>query len=478
MVLKRVISLSTRPEKNSMAKDDLLHLNSKLVRTLNRRDLTLLVVGSMIGSGIFFAPAIIDRQLQGASGLVLLAWIAGGALSFCGALTLAELTTMKPEAGGLYIFIRDCFGPLPAFLYGWTLFFIIYSGTAATLAAAFTDNLRRLLPMSPAEAKGVGIGFLAVLTAINVWGTRQASDVQNVVSLTKLGSLFTIGVILLTKTHHTSDLRVLSANTMNWSTSSAFGLALVSILWAYEGWQYASYSAGEARDPGRDFPHAFLVGTITVTVIYLFMNIAYIWALGADGVAQSSNVAADAVSLAVGRRSAALVVIAIAISVFGGANGLMLSNPRVFYAMARDELFFARLATVHPRFHTPVFAIVAGCAWAVLLLLTGTFENLLVYVIFAGWLFYALAAACIFVYRRRQPELPRPYHVPGYPWTPAVFVLTSAALAINTVVRKPGSSLAGLGVIALGIPAYAMWVRSSRLRNARLRLSSSQSTDR
>lgn len=431
--------------------------DGQLVRTLNLGDLILLIIGCVIGSGIFFVPSTIASQLNGDTGLILLVWVGGGMLSFVGALTLAELTTMRPEAGGIYIFIRDCFGRLPAFLYGWTLFFVVSSGTAAALATAFSENLRQIVPLSSFEAKITAVGLLVVLGMLNVRGTRHGANTQNIVTIIKIGSILAISGVLFWKSHNALSIHTFLPQSFSWSALSSFGLAMVGVLWAYEGWQYVTYSAGEIVDPQRIFPRGFFAGTAAVTVMYCTMNVAYIAALGSSGVAQSHNVAADAIGSTMGRPGATLVVIAIAVSVFGGANGLILTNPRVFFAMANDGLFFSKLAKIHTRFHTPAFAIAAGCGWAAVLAVTGTFEQILTYVIFTGWLFYALAAACVFMYRRRFPDLYRPYRVPGYPWLPILFLVVAAGLAINTLVREPRSSLVGLGIVALGLPAYRVW---------------------
>jgi basic amino acid/polyamine antiporter, APA family len=431
--------------------------DAKLVRTLNLSDMTLLVIGSIIGSGIFFVPSAIVAQLGQDTGLVLLAWLAGGVLSFIGALSLAELTVMKPEAGGIYVFIRDSFGSLPAFLYGWTLFFVVSSGTVATLAVAFGDNLRRIVPLSTVGTKATAMGLIAALTALNVRGTRQSASVQNVVTALKMVSILAISGVILAKAHATLGARTFLPRRLSWSAGSSFGVALVSVLWAYEGWQYASYTAGESRDPRRNFPRAFFAGIATVMVLYLAANIAYLAALGPSGVASSHNVAADAVTVTTGRSAATLVVIVIALSVFGGVNAVLLTNPRVYFAMAKDGVFFSKLAKVHPRFHTPAFAILVSSGWAGVLVVSGTFKELLTYVIFTGWLFYGLAVACVFVYRRRFPTVQRGYGVPGYPWTPVLFLMAAAGLAVNTLFRQPRSSLAGLAIVALGVPAYRIW---------------------
>ncbi|MFN2517238.1 MAG: APC family permease, partial [Pyrinomonadaceae bacterium] len=241
------------------------------------------------------------------------------------------------------------------------------------------------------------------------------------------------------------------------SLASGFGLAMISVLWAYEGWQYVSYSAGETLNAQRNFPLALVLGTAALIVLYLIPNLGYLAALGPSGVASSDRLAATAVANVVSPAAAKLVSLMILISIFSAANAVMLTSPRVFYAMARDGIFFHRLAEVHPRFHTPAFAIVAGAVWSAVLAATGTFEQLLTYVVFIGWIFYALAAASIFVYRRRMPDAVRPYRVPVYPLTPLLFIVAAGALVINTMVTQPVRAAIGLGIVLLGAPAYLIW---------------------
>jgi APA family basic amino acid/polyamine antiporter len=240
---------------------------------------------------------------------------------------------------------------------------------------------------------------------------------------------------------------------------------MISVLWAYEGWQYATFSAGESVNPQRDFPRAFLIGTAALIGIYLFANLGYLAAIGPEGVAGSNRVAITAVAAIMGPNVAKLVGLTILISILGAANSIILTAPRVYYAMARDGLFFKRLSEVHPRFGTPAFAVIGAAIWSAVLAASGTFEQLLTYVIFIGWIFYALAAASVFVYRKRAPNAIRPYRVPGYPFTPIVFIAAAMVLVVNTVATEPGRSAVGLGIVCLGIPAYVIWHRMAKGKN-------------
>jgi APA family basic amino acid/polyamine antiporter len=293
-----------------------------------------------------------------------------------------------------------------------------------------------------------------------VKGTRESATVQNWSTAIKVGALLLMSVLLIAGGDgYVGAGDRLFPERLTLPLLSGIGLAVIAVLWAYEGWQHVTYSVGEAIDPQRDFPRAIVAGTLTLIAVYMLANVAYIAALGPEAAAASDRVAADAVGALLGPLGGKLIAAAIIISMFSAANGITLTAPRVFYAMAADGLFFRKLAEVHPRFGTPVFAVLAASAWAAILALTGTFEQLLTYVIFVGWLFYALGAASIFVFRRRRPDAPRPFRVPGYPWTPAIFVLTAAVIVVNTVFAQTGLALIGLGIVALGMPAYFLWSR-------------------
>lgn len=429
---------------------------ASLARTLGLRDLVLIVVGTVIGSGIFLVPSTVLRQTGGSVSVAFTVWVVAGILSLLGALTFAEMGAAKPDAGGLYVYIRDAFGPLPAFLYGWTAFFVLGSGSVATLAVAFTAYLRQLVPVSPFAANVVAVAIIAVLMAVNVRGARQGSDVQNVSTAIKAGAIIVMSAVLLALGGDGAPPAGALVSTET-SMISGIGLAMIGVLWAYEGWQYATFSAGETIDPQRTFPRAMVVGTIFLIAIYLLANAAYLAALGTGGVMASERVAADAVSAALGPGAAKVITVVILISMFSAANGLTLTTPRLYYAMARDRVFFAKFAEVHPRFGTPALAIIVSSLWAMVLAVTGTFEQLLTYVVFAGWIFYALGGLAIFVYRRRHPDMARPFRTPGYPLTPILFVASAAAIVLNTIVSQPGRAAIGIGLMLLGVPAYFIW---------------------
>lgn len=433
-----------------------------LLRTLTLRDVVLLIVGTVIGSGIFLVPGPVLRNVHNRVDLALAVWLLGGLLSLMGALTYGELGAMKPQAGGLYVYLRDCFGRPLAFLYGWALFFMMSSGSVATLAVAFSTYLRQIVPLNDIEAKIVASAMIVVVGVINVIGTRKSANVQNVATALKVAAILAMTVVLFALGGH-SSATVTATTTQTGTLYSGFGLAMISVLWAYEGWQYCTFSAGEIADPQKTFPRALLVGSLVLVSVYVLANLGYLAALGAGGAAASNRVASDAIGAVLGPGFAKLISLAILVSMFSAANGLILTSPRVYYAMAQDGVFFRKLAEVHPRYQTPAFAVIAGCAWSIVLAVSGTFEQLLTYVIFTGWIFYAFGALAVFVYRRREPDAERPYRVPGYPVTPILFVLAATALVVNTVIAQPARAAVGLGLVLAGAPVYFIWnARSKR----------------
>lgn len=440
-----------------------------LSRVLGLRDLTLLILGLVIGSGIFLVPGAVLKQVDNRVGVALLVWLAGGVLSLLGALTYGELSAGHPKAGGLYIYIRDCFGPLLSFLFGWSLFFAIGSGAVATLAVAFSKYLGEVITLSPLGAKLVSVAMILVVAAVNVWGTRKSSDVTNWATAIKVGAILAMSAALLWFGHGLTEASgSLWPERFDGSVASNFGLAMVSVLWAYEGWQFATFSAGETVNPQRNFPRAFFMGTAALIAIYLLANVAYLAALGPEGVSTSSSVAAASLRAVVNPQVANLIAVAIGISIFSAANSIILTSPRVYFAMANDGVFFSSLAKVHPRWRTPAIAIIASAVWASVLAMLGTFSELLTYVVFTGWIFYGLAGASIFVYRRRTPEGFPAYRVPGYPITPLLFILAAGAVVLNTLLAKlqesPLRTGMALGVILLGVPAYFIWRSRSGAR--------------
>jgi basic amino acid/polyamine antiporter, APA family len=445
---------------------------NELSRTLRERDLLLLFIGSVIGSGIFLTPGLIQRQVGGSVGWALMVWLLGGVMSLLGALTYAELAAANPEAGGLYCYIRDAFGRLPAFLYGWSLLLVIASGTIAALAHAFTTYLKEIIPLSPGEASAATILMILVVTVINVWGTRKSSDVQNITTVIKAGSIVVLGTLLLVLgfskgSYQDAHPAAIAYPLGTYALLSGIGLAMITVLWAYEGWQFGTYSAGEVVDPQRCFPRTFLLGSLILIGLYLFAVVAYLVALGPAQAAASDTIAATAARAVIGPWAAKLVAAAILVSTFSSTNSVVLTAPRVFFAMAKDNLFFKKLAEVSPRFGTPAVAVLVLGAWSCVLASLADFAKLANGAIFIGWIFYGLGAAAIFPIRRANAGKPIPYRVPGYPFTPIIFVLAALIIVGNALfvaIRDPHQFLyllVAIGLMLIGLPGYVFWSRRS-----------------
>jgi APA family basic amino acid/polyamine antiporter len=435
------------------------HGTPTLVKEIHLRDGVAIVVGGIIGSGIFLVPKDVSQQLTSFGG-VLLVWVAGGALSLFGALALAELGAALPHTGGLYVYLKEAYGRPVGFLYGWGQLVAISSGTVATLAVAFGLYLSRLIPLSAGEQKMVGVASVLVLTWVNCLGLREGKLVQNIFTVAKVAGLGLVIVLLLARGRPlemwTTTFWPEGGFAPDWVP---FGIALVAVLWAYEGWHIITFSAGEFKQVRPDLARSLVIGTVIIVAIYLAANLAYYAVLRGSEIALSDTVAATAMARTFGAGVAWFVSLLILVSIFGANNAQVLAAPRMYYAMARDGLFFKGLSRVHPRYHTPVAAIVAQGVWASVLTLVGTFQQLFTYVVFTHWIFYALAVAAVVVLRRKRPELERPFRVPGYPILPVLFILSAAGLTLSVIVADPWRSLAGIAAILTGLPAYWFFQR-------------------
>ena len=362
-------------------------LRPQLPRVLGLVSVLGILVGSVIGSGIFVAPNAIAGLLRSPQ-LILAVWVVGGVLSFFGALAFAELAAAYPEAGGAYVYLRETYGGLIAFLFGWTLFFVIDSGAVATLAVAFSARyLPYFVPLSPLATKLVALVFIAVLVGVNILGVRYGAGLQNLLTLIKLIAIVAVSLAVFGFAQgDTANFSSPPPGPLSGGLVANFGAALVLALWAYKGWESASYSCGEVRRPERNLPLGLLVGTLVVLVLYISTNLAYLYVFPAGEVAKSSRIAADAMNVAVGPVGATIIAVVILFSITGAANANILTAPRVFYAMARDGVFFQRFAHLHPKRLTPHTSILATGAWAALLSVTGTFEQLATYVVFGQWI--------------------------------------------------------------------------------------------
>jgi APA family basic amino acid/polyamine antiporter len=433
----------------------------ELLRALSVWDAIMLVIGTIIGSGIFLVPSEIAQAVHRPR-LMLMVWITGGLFTLLGALSLAELGAAIPHAGGLYTFVGRAFGPLAGFLCGWMLFTVATSGSIATLAAALPIYVAGFVELSPLVAKAIGIGAIALFTVINIFGVKRGALAQNFLTAAKVaGLLAMVAALFLLPVRPSADLGstpagMLTAGSTRAIGVAAFGVALVAVLWAYEGWHDVTFIAGEMRHPHRDFPRGLIGGTVIVVALYLAANLAYLHVLTPTEIASSDRVALTAIRRVAGETGARLLTAAILCSILGAMNALVLAGPRAYYQMAKDGQLFAWFGRVDPRWRTPAYAILIQGVWSALLVVfIGGFSQLFTYVIFGGWIFYALAVGGVIVLRRKEPGLDRPFRVPGYPVTPLLFVAGAAFLVINTLATTPRESLIGLAFIALGIPLFA-----------------------
>jgi basic amino acid/polyamine antiporter, APA family len=451
----------------------------ELVRGLNVWHATSIVAGTIIGSGIFLVPAEM-MQAVGSAGLVYLAWIVGGLLSFFGALTYAELGSVRPFSGGEYVYVRDAYGPLPGFLYGWTWFLIakpasIASVTSGLVRVLGTFSAFSFLPqtlvawhISSSRVLVINYGHLAaisanvLITGLNYVGVRKAGNFQFVFTVLKVFMIVGIAAIALTSA---------SGSWSNFGTSFAgakggmagFMAALVAALWAYDGWNDLNMVSEEIQRPEKTIPIALIAGVGLVAVLYMGMNAGIQRALPATAIAQAAVPASAASEAAIGRLGVSLVSIGMIVSMLAGLNGTIMSGGRVPFAVARDGYFFKALGEVHPKFHTPGLAlIIQGAVAVVLELVGGAFRELFSLAIFAEWLFYVVAASTIFVFRRREPDVIRPYRTIGYPFVPVLFIATAAVLLYYTFTSNLRDSIGGLIVILLGVPVYFWFARKKR----------------
>jgi APA family basic amino acid/polyamine antiporter len=421
-------------------------------------DVIGIVVGSVIGSGIFIVPATIALQVR-APVLIMTLWLVGGALSLAGAFCFAELGGMFPHAGGIYVYLREAYGPPVAFLFGWTLFLVIDTGAMATLASAFaTKYLPHFVELAPAGTRLVSVAFIVFLAMINILGVRYGANLQNALTVVKIGSIIAVSVLVFSFGQgDAANFVNPPAGPPTLELFAGFSAALIACMWAYKGWEAATFSAGELRDPRRHLAIGLVVGNLIIATLYLVANLAYLWVVPAGEMAGSPRIAAEALARAVGPGSASALSLLILLSILGAANSNVLTTPRVLFAMAEDGLFFPKLRHVHPRFHTPDLAILLLGGWAAVLAVSGTFEQLLAFVVFGQWIFFGLTAGAVLVLRRRRPQLARPVVTWGYPATPVLFIAAAAFIAVSAAVANPWNAAAGLGLIGLGLPAYALW---------------------
>jgi len=444
-----------------------------LVRRLGPWDAVLVTIGSVLGTGIFLTTADVARALPHA-GLILVAWAVGGLLTIAGALTYAELGVLFPRAGGQYHYLKEAYGPLWGFLFGWTCFLVIMSGGIAALAVGFGEYLGFFLPFFSTKHElfrvpfgpvtwvvngGQLAGALAItfLTTVNCLGLREGTRLQNVVTVVKIGSI--VGLALFGLLGPAPARPDYTAPLPAGGLLVPFGVAMIAVLWSYDGWYGFTPLAGEARDPQRTIPFGLIGGTAVVMLLYLLMNLLYVRVLPVPGMAETGRIGEAAAGVVFGPWGARVISAAVVVSTFGCLSSTILYAARIYLPMAQDGLFFRSLAGVHPRFQVPVGCLLAQGGWAIAQTFSGTYEQLYTYVVFALFVFHAATGAAVIVLRRTRPDAPRPYRTWGYPWVPLVFIGWSLVFVANTLVNKPVESGIGLLLILLGVPAYMGWRR-------------------
>ena len=430
----------------------------------------MMVIGIVIGSGIFMTTGLMAGAIPSVT-LILITWALGGLQMLAGALTYAELGAAMPKAGGQYVYLREAYGPLPAFLFGWVAFIAYLTGTNAAIAVAVAEHLGSFYPSLSTHNSIIGIGsfsisggqifalsLIVVLSLINYLGIVFGKWIQNIFTVLKIGSilLFALAGLFISTGNHLD----FSLNPTNMSIGSilmGMGVALVAVNWTVGGWEYITFAAGEIKNPKNNLPLALIIGTIVILVLYFLINVAYLKVLPMGSLMGEIKVGETAARAIYGPGIAGAFSMVVIISMFGSLNGNILVGPRVSYAMAKDHLFFSRAADVHPKFHTPGNAIMIQGFWAAILTLSGTFEELITLVVFVNFMMWIAASSTVFVLRKKQPDLERPYKVWGYPYVPAFFIIFSMVIMVNTFFSAPGQSLLGLALTLLGVPVYFYW---------------------
>ena len=414
-------------------------------------------VGLTIGSGIFRVPSIVIAE-TGSVGAAALCWILGGIITLCGALTLAELAAAFPRAGSLYVYLREAYGPMAAFLFGWSWIFIRAAASAGT-ALVFAGYLRTFVPLDELGQRVAAVLVILLVAAANYRSLRLGAAIQNISTVGKVGALIILSGVIFAFGDGSAGALGDPVN-FNVTDVGGFGVGLIAALFAFDGWQAATFMGGEIRDPGRALPRALVGATLVIIVVYLAANAAYLYALPLAEAAASTRIAVDAMTRAVGTGGAAAIAALVLLSTFGGLNAGMLTGPRVYYAMAEDRMFFRSVASVHPRFQTPHVAVAMLAVLTVINASVRTFEQLAETFVLLFYPFIALSVAAVFVLRRSRPELERPYRTWGYPVVPAIFLVGTLAMLGNAVVERTDSVLLAVGIVTVGVPAYFIWRRA------------------
>ena len=447
-----------------------MEASPKLKRQLGLFDSTMMVIGIVIGSGIFMTTGLMAEALPSPS-FILITWVLGGVMMLAGALTYAELGAAMPKAGGQYVYLREAYGPLPAFLFGWVAFIAYLTGTNAAIAVAIAEHMGSFFPTLSPENIILDLGFYHLssgqlmaltiifgLSLVNYLGVVLGKWVQNVLTILKIGSILVFALIgLLVTTNVSIDYTLNPTGLSFGQILMGMGVALIAVNWTVGGWDYVTLVSGEVKSPEKNLPRALIFGTLAIISLYILINLAYLKSMPISQIAGEVKIGEASARALFGNGIAGLFTVAVMLSMFGSLNGNILVGPRVTYAMAKDDLFFRQAADVHPKYRTPGNAIILQGIWAGILTLTGTFKELITLVVFVNFMLWIAASSTVFVLRKKQPDLHRPYKVWGYPWVPALFILFSLAVMVNTFFESPGQSLMGLGLTFLGLPAYYYW---------------------
>jgi APA family basic amino acid/polyamine antiporter len=442
----------------------------------------MMMMGIVIGSGIFLTTGIMAKSIPSA-GMILLAWVIGGFLILAGALTYAELGAAMPDAGGQYVYLREAYGPLFGFLFGWKLFLVNMTGSIAALGVAFAVYFGYFFPSLSTEkhlfettialfgksysfslsvGQIVAVLIILLFSLFNYVGVVFGKTIQNIFTIVKIGTMIAIIGFGFSMGKGTPVDFSLNPTGLSFThILMGLGVALIAVSWAFDGWNNINYVAGEIKNPHKNLPLALLIGTIGITFLYILMNLIYFYALSIPEMSGVVRVAEKSATALFGGKAANLVSIVVIISVLGALNGAIFAGARVYYAMAKDGLFFNRVGRLHPRFRTPAFAILIQGVWACILALTGTFEQLFTYAMFIGVLFWVVAAGAVFTLRKKYPNLSRPYKTWGYPGVPLIFIIALSGVLLNALIEKPVQSLIGLVFTAVGIPIYYIWKKQS-----------------
>ena len=426
-------------------------------------DTSMIVMGGIIGSGIFINPSVVAREVH-STALILGAWAFGGLIALAGAFIYAELASRSSASGGQYVYLREAFHPSLAFIYGWTLLLVIQTGGMAAVAVTFAKYMLELSggPASDLRASMLAAIALALLTLINCFGVRAGGTTQNIFMILKLiaiAGLVVFGLALAGPAQAETPAAVSSPT--GWQLVTAFGAALIPVQFAYGGWQTACFVAGEVREPQKNLPRGLLLGVLGVSAVYLSVHFVCVYALGPEGLAQTRTPASAVMRLALGEKGARLIAAGIAISTVGFLSQSMLTAPRVYFAMADDGLFFRGLARLN-RARVPAFAIALQGALAIVIAFSGRYEQILNYVVSSDVIFFALTAACVFAFRRQSGVKGEGFRVPGHPWTTLFFIAACVVVAFSTIYRYPNNSLIGLAIMLSGLPAYFLWARRGK----------------